>query len=162
MSAGSSAGNQRIIHITLDEETVLWRSPEVEQERRVAIFDLVERNSFAPVGLDSGPYCLHLVICEDRLVMHIRDAEERPLDEIALPMSPFRRVIKDYFTVCASYYEAIKRASPSRIETIDMGRRSLHDEGSELLKDLLADKVEIDFGTARRLFTLLSVLRARG
>ena len=161
MSERRSRARQRIINITVDEGSVLRRTPEAEHERRVAIFDLVETNHFAPVGLDAGPYCLRLVIQENRLVIHIHDANARPLDKVVLPISPFRRLIKDYFTVCNSYYEAIKRATPSQIEAIDVGRRSLHNEGSELLRNILADKIEIDFDTARRLFTLLSVLSVR-
>ncbi len=162
MSESSSSGRQRIVDVTLDERTVIRRSPEIEHERRVAIFDLLEDNHFAPVGLDQGPYVLHLAVEENRLVLNINDADERPLDKLRLSIKPFRGLIKDYFTVCESYFEAIKRASPSQIEAIDMGRRSLHDEGSEMLRDRLADKVEIDFDTARRLFTLLCVLHIRG
>ena len=162
MNAKPPQGGQRIISITFDEESVPPRTPEVEHERRVAVFDLVDDNHFAPVGLDAGPYCLHLAVEENRLVFDLKDANERPLDRFVLPMSAFRRLIKDYFTVCNSYYEAIKRATPSQIEAIDMGRRSLHDEGSILLRELLADKVDIEFETGRRLFALLCALRTRG
>ncbi|MEE8202337.1 MAG: UPF0262 family protein [Alphaproteobacteria bacterium] len=152
----------RLVDVTLDERTVVRRSAEIEHERRVAIFDLLEENYFAPKGCDPGPYALHLAVEESRLVFHVNDADGRMLDRIQLPIRPFGRLIKDYFTVCESYYEAIKTASPSKIEAIDMGRRGLHDEGSELLRERLADKVEIDFDTARRLFTLLCVLHIRG
>ncbi len=162
MNAKPSPGGQRIISITFDEESGPPRTPEVEHERRVAVFDLVDDNHFAPVGLDAGPYCLHLAVEENRLVFDLRDANERPLDRFVLPVSAFRRLIKDYFTVCDSYFEAIKMKKPSQIEAIDMGRRSLHDEGSILLCELLADKVDIEFETARRLFTLLCALRIRG
>lgn len=162
MSQNSPTGCQRIVDVTLDERTVVRRSPEIEHERRVAIFDLLEDNHFAPVGLDRGPYTLHLAVEENRLVLNIGDAEARPLDTLRLPIKPFRGLIKDYFTVCESYFEAIKRASPSQIEAIDMGRRGLHDEGSGMLRDRLADKIDIDFDTARRLFTLLCVLHIRG
>ncbi len=153
---------QRIADITLDERTVVRRSAEVEHERQVAIFDLLEDNHFAPAGLDSGPYNLHLSVEENRLVMDINDARGKPLQKVVLPITPYRRLIKDYFTVCESYFEAIKRASPSRIEAIDMGRRSLHNEGSELMREHLADRVAVDTNTARRLFTLLCVLHFRG
>ena len=161
MSGGRSRGRQRIIGVTLDERGLRSGTREIEHERRVAIYDLVEENHFAPVGLGAGPFRLHIAVEDVRLVIHIRDSNERPLDKVALSTRPFRGLIKDYFTVCESYYEAIKWAAPSRIEAIDVGRRSLHDEGSELLRELLADKVEIDFDTARRLFTLLSVLHMR-
>jgi len=160
--AGDPAGTRRIVRVTLDERTVVRRSPEVEHERAVAIFDLLEENVFAPVGHACGPYSLHLGIEENRLVIDIRTEAEEPLGRVALALSAFRRVVKDYFTVCESYYAAIKRASPAQIEAIDMGRRSLHNEGAELLRDRLADKVEIDLDTARRLFTLVCVLHIRG
>jgi uncharacterized protein (UPF0262 family) len=156
-----AAGRGRIINITLDEKTVVRRSPDVEHERAVAIYDLLEENTFEPVGDFQGPFSVHLRVEENRLVLEIRDEQDAPLNSVNVPLSPFRRLIKDYFTVCESYFEAIKTASPSRIEAIDMGRRGLHNEGSELLKDRLADKVEIDFDTARRLFTLICVLHIR-
>jgi len=154
--------HQRIARITLDEHSIVRRSPEVEHERRVAIFDLLEDNRFAPVGLSGGPFNVHLAIEDNRLIFHIADADDRPLERVALPVSPFRGVIKDYFTVCESYFQAIKQASPSQIEAVDMGRRSLHDEGSEMLRERLADKIAVDRDTARRLFTLLCVLHIRG
>lgn len=152
----------RIVKITLDERSVVRRSPDVEHERAVAIFDLLEENDFAPAEISGGPYHVHLAIEEDRLVFDIRSARGKTLGKIALALAPFRRIVKDYFTVCESYYAAIRTASPSRIEAIDMGRRALHDEGSNLLKDRLAGKVELDHNTARRLFTLLCVLHIRG
>ncbi len=161
MSGDPSRGRQRVIGVTLDERGLRSATPEIEHERRVAIYDFVEENHFAPAGLDSGPYRLHIAVEETRLVIHIRDSNERPLDKVVLPVRPFRGLIKDYFTVCESYYEAIKWAAPSRIEAIDVGRRSLHDEGAELLRELLADEVDVDLDTARRLFTLLCVLHIR-
>ena len=155
------ATTQRIANVTLDERTVVRRSTDIEHERRVAIFDLLEDNSFAPDGLDSGPYHLHLAIEDNRLAMHINDIDDQPLERVMVPVSPYRRLIKDYFTVCESYFEAIKRSAPSQIEAIDMGRRALHNEGSDLLRGQLADKVAIDDDTARRLFTLLCVLHIR-
>ena len=157
-----SEDTQRIVKLTLDERTVVKRSPDVEHERKVAIFDLLEENSFNPADCDSGPYNLHLGIVENRLQMEVRDVADMPLATIALPLQPFRRVVKDYFEICETYYAAIKTASPSRIEAIDMGRRGIHNEGSELLRERLAGKVEVDFDTARRLFTLICVLHIRG
>ncbi|MEX1204866.1 MAG: UPF0262 family protein [Dongiaceae bacterium] len=153
---------QRIVNVTLDERSVVRRSPEVEHERAVAIFDLIEENLFAPQGDHDGPYSLHLAIEENRLVFDIRGEADQPLNKVILALSPFRRIVKDYFTVCESYYAAIKRASPSQIEAIDMGRRSLHDEGSDILRLRLAGKIELDANTARRLFTLICVLHIRG
>ncbi len=154
--------HQRISKVSLDERTVVRRSAEVEHERAVAIFDLIEENRFSPAGCDSGPFSLHLSIEESRLVLDIRTEDENPIGRILLALGPFRRVVKDYFTVCESYYAAIKTASPSQIEAIDMGRRGLHDEGAELLRERLAGKIEIDGNTARRLFTLICVLHIRG
>jgi len=144
------ATTQRIANVTLDEHTVVRRSADIEHERRVAIFDLLEDNSFAPEGLDAGPYHLHLAIEDNRLAMHINDTNDQSLERVMVPVSPYRRLIKDYFTVCESYFEAI-----------DMGRRALHNEGSDMLREQLADKVRIDDDTARRLFTLLCVLHIR-
>ncbi|MGE0734520.1 MAG: UPF0262 family protein [Alphaproteobacteria bacterium] len=152
----------RIAKIELDERTVVRRSPDVEHERAVAIYDLLEANHFAPVTDKPGPYHVRLGIEDNRLIFDIRDSADAELLRVPLPTTPFRRVVKDYFTVCESYFQAIKTASPSRIEAIDMGRRSLHNEGSEILKVQLAGKVDLDFETARRLFTLLCVLHIRG
>jgi uncharacterized protein (UPF0262 family) len=153
---------QRLANISLDEKTVVRRSADVEHERAVAIYDLLEENYFAPVGDYQGPYNLHLSIKENRLLFDIRDQEENPLGKVTLPISPFRRIVKDYFTVCESYFEAIKSASPAKIESLDMGRRGLHNEGSELLRERLDGKIAIDENTARRLFTLICVLHIRG
>ncbi len=153
---------RRIIEITLDDSSLVRRSPEVEHERAVAIYDLIEDNTFAPLGDDRGPYCLHLSLAENRLRIDVRDEANLPIAMVRLPLLPFRRTIKDYFTICETYYEAIKTASPSKIEAIDVGRRGLHDEGAELLRARLSGKIEVDFGTARRLFTLICVLHVRG
>ncbi len=152
----------KLVKGALDEKSVVRRSPEVEHERAVAISDLIEDNSFAPVGEPPGPFALRLRIEESRLVFDIRDDSDEPLGAVLLSLTPFRRIVKDYFEVCESYFEAIKTASPSRIEAIDMGRRGLHNEGSELLRERLAGKVELDLATARRLFTLICVLHIRG
>ena len=138
------------------------RSPGVAHERRVAIFGLLESNHFALTDGERGPYHLHLSIQDNRLVLQINDTKDQPITRHLVPVTPYRRLIKDYFTVCESYFEAIKRSSPSKIEAIDMGRRALHDEGAEKLCDQLAGKIEIDKETARRLFTLICVLHIRG
>lgn len=152
----------RIANIFLDERTVRYRHPDVEHERAVAIYDLLEDNHFAPASDVPGPYHLHLRIEETRLIFDIRTEAEAPVASVPLALQPFRRIVKDYFTVCESYFAAIKTATPSRIEAIDMGRRGLHNEGSELLRSSLEGRIEIDFDTGRRLFTLLCVLHIRG
>ena len=150
-----------IIKIRLDENSIVRRNADIEHERKVAIFDLLEDNSFVLKSVP-GPYDLVLRLEETRLIIDVRDAEENPLEEIRLQVTPFRRIIKDYFMVCESYFAAIKTASPSQIEAIDMGRRGLHNEGSELLRERLTQQVEMDLATARRLFTLICVLHIRG
>jgi uncharacterized protein (UPF0262 family) len=161
MSAEAQSDN-RIAKITLDERSVVRRSPEIEHERAVAIYDLIEDNSFRVIGDDDGPYHLHLSIEESRLIFDTRDTEENPKRRVALALTPFRRIVKDYFQVCESYFSAIKTSSPSQIEAIDMGRRALHNEGSELLQQRLDGKIELDLDTARRLFTLICVLHIKG
>lgn len=158
-----TARSQRLANITLDEQTMVRRKPEVEHERAVAIYDLLEENYFCPVGDYTGPYSLHISVEDNsRLCLDVRGADEAPLTRLQLPLRPFQAIIKEYFMICESYYSAIKKASPSQIEAIDMGRRGLHNDGSELLRERLAGKVEIDFDTARRLFTLICVLHIRG
>src|SRR6202047_3610911 len=147
---GDANGPWRIGGLTLDEHTVVRRSPDIEHERAVAIFDLLEENHFAPVSGCSGPYHLHLAIEENRLSIEIRSMANGANETITLPLAPFRGIVKDYFMVCDSYYEAIRRSSLAQIEAIDVGRRSLHNEGSALLIERLAHKVEIDLGPARR------------
>jgi uncharacterized protein (UPF0262 family) len=160
--SASVSGDLRITNITLDEHTVVRRSPDIEHERAVAIFDLLEENRFAPASGLNGPFDLHLAIEENRLNIEVRSATNGASETIVLPLAPFRGIVKDYFVVCESYYEAIRRSSLVQIEAIDAGRRSLHDEGSTLLLERLADKVVIDHDTARRLFTLICVLHLRG
>ncbi len=157
-----SDSRRRIVKIDLDERTVVRRNPDVEHERAVAIFDLLEENEFELVGEFAGPYSLNLSIVENRLTLDVRAEEGEAQARITLPLSPFRTVVKDYFTVCESYYTAIKRASLTQIEALDMGRRALHNEGSELLRERLDGKVGLDLNTARRLFTLICVLHIRG
>ncbi|HMK68839.1 MAG TPA: UPF0262 family protein [Stellaceae bacterium] len=156
------AGDQRIVKIDLDEKSVVRRNADIEHERAVAIFDLLEENSFVPVAPRTGPFHLRIGLEENRLVLDLRTTDESPLDRLTLPLQPFRGIIRDYFLICESYYKAIRTATPSRIEAIDMGRRGLHNEGSELLRERLAEKVEMDLDTARRLFTLICVLHIRG
>ncbi|MFZ3233794.1 MAG: UPF0262 family protein [Stellaceae bacterium] len=160
---GDDAGDdQRIAAITLDEHTVVRRNADIEHERATAIADLLEENSFAPVSGRRGPFDLHLAIEENRLTLDIRSAADGSSEAVVLPLAPFRRIVKDYFIVCESYYEAVRGARLGQVEAIDMGRRGLHDEGSALLTERLADKVAIDHATARRLFTLICVLHLRG
>ena len=152
-----------IVQVFLDEVSIIRRSPEAEQERAVAIYDILESNYFAPTGDLAGPFHLYLRI-EDhsRLVLDIRSEQDESLREIGLPLLPLRRLVRDYFQICESYYDAIKKLTPSQIETIDMARRGLHNEGSEILAERLKDSVEVDYETARRLFTLVCVLHNRG
>lgn len=166
MSDDHNAANEnskfRITEVFLDEKDFVARSPDIEHERNVAIFDLIEENHFTPAGSDGGPYHLRLAIKDNRLVFDVRLEDDSEHGQLLLSLSPFRRIVKDYFMVCESYFDAIKNASPSRIEAIDMGRRGLHNEGSEILRERLRDKIEIDFNTARRLFTLICVLHIKG
>ena len=152
---------QRIVNIFLDEKSLVRRAAHVEHERKVAVYDLLEDNHFAPVGDDRGPYTLHLGIEDNRLLFDIHTEGGDRLDRFTLPLNSFRRIVKDYFMVCESYFKAIKTAPPSRIEALDMGRRGLHNEGSDILRDRLEGKVDIDKRTARRLFTLICVLHIR-
>ena len=146
---------RRIVDVVLDEDSVARRSPEVEHERAVALFDLLEENDFLLVGSAGGPYKLHIGVFEQRLVFGVHDADDAKLRDIVLSLTPFRKVVKDYFLICESYYAAIKKLGTSQIEALDMGRRGLHNEGSELLRERLAGKIEVDLDTARRLFTLI-------
>lgn len=154
--------NQRLVNVILDERTLQRQRPEVEHERAVAIYDLVEENHFAPVGDYRGPYILHVRLDGQRLICAIHTEGDEPLGEIVLPLAPLRGIIRDYSTICENYYDSIRSAPPHRIEAIDMGRRGLHDEGSRILKERLTGMVDIDFVTARRLFTLIYVLHGRG
>lgn len=155
-------GSSRIIALELDQRTIRRWSPEVDHERKVAIYDLLEENRFEPVGCGAGPYRVVLSIEDNRLIFDIRDEGDRPLGRVPLPVKGFRRIVKEYFLICESYYDAIRTAAPSKIEAIDMGRRGVHNEGSVMLRDALAGKIDIDHQTARRMFTLLCVLHIRG
>jgi uncharacterized protein (UPF0262 family) len=152
----------RLISIVLDEASIGRAPPDVEHERAVAVYDLIEENAFQPVGQPDGPYRLSLSLVERRLVFDIRSEADEPLVTHILSLTPYRKIVKDYFLICESYYEAIKTGSPNRIEAIDMGRRGIHNEGSRLLMDRLDGKIVVDFDTARRLFTLVCVLHWRG
>ena len=151
---------RRIVDIVLDEQSVARRSPQVEHERAVALFDLLEANDFSLVGA-VGPYRLKISIFEQRLLFDVRDRDDAKLRDIVLSLTPFRKVVKDYFLICESYYDAIKKLGPSQIEALDMGRRGLHNEGSDLLRERLTGKIEVDHDTARRLFTLICALHIK-
>lgn len=153
---------RRLVAVTLDEASIGRSSPDVEHERAVAIYDLIEENVFGPAGIDGGPFTLHISLAEGKLVFDIKHEDGRQVVTHMLSMTPFRRIVKDYFMICDSYYEAIRHATPAQIETIDMARRGLHNEGSETLKERLKDKIDFDFDTSRRLFTLISVLHWKG
>ena len=162
MSRAGAPKSQRLVKVTLDENSIGRSGTQVEHERAVAIYDLLEENSFAPLGAAKGPFALHLSLNGNRLMLDIRHADDEPVMVHLLSLSPLRRIVKDYFMVCDNYYAAIRNAPPERIEALDMGRRSLHDAGSELLMERLKRKVAIDFDTARRLFTLVCVLHWKG
>jgi uncharacterized protein (UPF0262 family) len=153
--------NARLIDVVLDE-SIGRSTPDIEHERAVAIFDLIEENSFRPVGHDGGPYKLKLSLAESRLVFAISDEKNQAVVTHILSLTPFRKIVKDYFLICESYYEAIRISTPSQIEAIDMGRRGIHNDGSQTLMDRLSGKIDMDFDTARRLFTLVCVLHWRG
>ena len=156
------AARQRLVDVILDEETIGRSNPDIEHERRVAIYDLLEQNFFAPIDHAGGPYVLHLSITGNRLVFDIRTKDGKPVAAHLLSLTPLRRIVKDYFTVCDSYYQAIRTATPDKIEALDMGRRGIHNEGSRILMERLKDKVKLDIDTARRLFTLICVLHWKG
>ena len=151
----------RLVDVELDE-SIGRSTPDVEHERAVAIFDLIEDNSFQPIGDNGGPYKLRLSLVDSKLVFAITRESGEPVVSHILSLTPFRRVVKDYFLICESYYDALRASTPSQIEAIDMGRRGLHNEGSQTLMDRLSGKIDMDFDTARRLFTLVCVLHWRG
>ena len=154
--------HNRIVAVTLDEESIGRSGPDIEHERAIAIYDLIEQNLFAPEGAADGPFTLHIAITGNRLMFDIRREDGAPVVAHLLSLTPFRRIVKDYFMICDSYYQAIRTATPDKIEAIDMGRRGIHDEGSRTLQERLKGKVRIDFETARRLFTLICVLHWKG
>ncbi len=152
--------DRRLISVEIDEETLAAAGPDAEHERRVAIFDLIEENSFGVVGHQGGPYRLALSLKERKLVFDVSDEAGAPVHAFILSLRPFRGVIRDYFMICESYYTAIRSETPQQIEAIDMARRGLHNEGSELVAERLEGKISVDFDTARRLFTLICALHA--
>lgn len=156
-----AGGAHQIVKIELDERSLAPATADIEHERKVAIYDLIEENVFRPIGAGEGPFELYLSNVERRLVFDVRREGGEPLGQVHLSMTPFRKIIKDYFLLCESYYDAIRNAAPAQIETIDMARRAMHDEGSEILTERLADKIEIDKNTARRLFTLICSFHMR-
>ena len=162
----AAPSQQRIISIELDEGSIVWRNADVEQERRVAIFDLIEDNKFVPqrghADGYAGPYRLTLRVEEGRLIFEIAREDGSPLEAIILGLGRFRRPIRDYFAICDSYYQAIKTSTAQQIETVDMARRGLHNEAAEMLMDRLDGKIAVDVDTARRLFTLICVLHIKG
>ncbi len=157
-----SGSRDRLVAVELDEDSIGRGPPDIEHERAVAIYDLLEENRFALDGAERGPYRLKLSIQEKRLVFDIRDETGEPVVTHILSLTPFRRIVKDYFMICESYYQMIRTASPSRIEAVDMGRRGIHNEGSRILTERLEGKIEVDHDTARRLFTLICVLHWKG
>ena len=161
---GSGESRRSIVKVQLDEKSFLRRRPEVEHEREVALYDLLEENLFVlkGEGMAPGPFHLKLALADDRLVFMVNDTDDRLCREITLGVKPFRMIIKDYFVVCESYYDAIKALSSQQIESIDMGRRALHNEGAVMLRERLAEHVELDAATSRRFFTLLCILHMRG
>lgn len=165
MSGDGTRADKRITDLKLDEKSIIRRNADIEHERRVAIFDLLEDNYFAPaavyMGEYPGPFRITLRIEDNRLAMDIKTTDDVMLETVVVPLTPFRRIIKEYFLICDSYFKAIKSASPRQIEAIDMGRRGLHNDGSELLRERLAERVVVDHDTARRLFTLICVLHIR-
>lgn len=153
-------GEPRIIEVELDERTIIRRSDDIERERKVAIFDLLEENFFRPGGHE-GPFRVRLRIEDDRLAVDLRDEAGKPLDTIRLGLARFKRPVRDYFAICESYFRAVRSDSPKGLEAIDMARRGLHNEAAELLRESLEGKIEMDFDTARRLFTLICVLHIK-
>lgn len=158
---GDTTATMRIARIELDERSLARATADIEHERKVAIYDLLEENYFEPVGGGTGPFELYLSNVENRLVLDVRKQGGGALGQVHLSMSPFRKIIKDYFMLCESYYDAIRTAAPAQIETIDMARRSLHNEGSEILRERLNEKINLDLNTARRLFTLICSFHMR-
>ena len=154
-------GDFRLFDVVLDD-SIGRSTPDVEHERAVAIFDLIEENRFEPVGHAGGPYRLQLSLVDSKLVFSISTESGEAVATHILSLTPLRRIIKDYFMICESYYEAIRSSTPSQIEAIDMGRRGIHNDGSEILQDRLKGKILLDFDTSRRLFTLVCVLYWRG
>jgi uncharacterized protein (UPF0262 family) len=151
----------RIVRLELDEASLARATADIEHERKVAVYDLLEENWFEPAGAGEGPFELHLSIVERRLVFDVRRADGERVGQVHLSLSPLRKIIKDYFMLCESYYDAIRNAAPAQIETVDMARRAMHNEGSDILIERLKHKIALDQNTARRLFTLICSFHMR-
>jgi uncharacterized protein (UPF0262 family) len=161
-SATDEKSRDRLTEITLDPRSLGRASANIEHEREVAIFDILDGNAFAVEGLEQGPYKLHLGLAEDRLLLIVSDEQSVELAQHQIQLTPLKRIMKDYFMVCESYYEAVRSAPPARIQAIDVNRRSLHDEGSVVLREKLSGRIAVDEDTARRLFTLVCSLHWKG
>ncbi|MFN3959623.1 MAG: UPF0262 family protein [Parvularculaceae bacterium] len=166
MADDADKQTRRIVRIDLDERSLARATADIEHERKVAIYDLIEENFFEPIGAGEGPFELYLSLVENRLVFDVRRHDPQqpggtPIGQVHLSMSPFRKIIKDYFMLCESYYDAIRTAAPAQIETVDMARRAMHNEGSEILRERLTEKINLDLNTARRLFTLICSFHMR-
>ncbi len=155
-------GGSKLVDVVLDEASIARSTADVEHDRAVAIYDLIEENSFQPVGYPPDNYVLHLSVVEKKLVFQIRKENGDNVVAHVLSLTPLRKIVKDYDMICESYYEAIRHATPSQIEAIDMGRRGVHNEGSAILMERLEGKVQVDMVTARRLFTLVYALHWKG
>jgi uncharacterized protein (UPF0262 family) len=162
MSTHASPARDRLVSVVLDQQSIGRGNPDQEHERAIAIYDLVEVNSFQLPSIDRGPYALNVALHETKLMLDIRSQDDEQVITHILSLTPFRRILKDYFLICESYYAAIRTATPAQIEAIDMGRRGLHNEGAQLLGERLAGKINCDFDTTRRLFTLVTALHWRG
>lgn len=162
MTSEANKSRDRLVEITLDQRSLGPANANIEHEREVAIFDIIDGNAFAVDGMDVGPYRLNLAIADDRLQLTVRDEDSEPVASHQVPLTPLKRVMKDYFLVCDDYYDAVRTAPPARIQAIDLNRRTLHDEGSKILAEKLSGKVTVDADTARRLFTLLCALHWKG
>lgn len=162
MTSEPEKSRDRLIEITLDPRSLGRANANIEHEREVAIFDLLDGNSFVLEGIDAGPYRLNVAIVDDRLQLAVTGESSEPVAFNQLPLTPLKRVMKDYFLVCDAYYDAVRTAPPARIQAIDVNRRTLHDEGSQILAEKLAGKINVDADTARRLFTLLCALHWKG
>lgn len=166
MAGEKNQENCKIVRIELDERSLARATADIEHERKVAVYDLIEENFFEPAGGGDGPFELYLSIIENRLVFDVRRHRPEqpggePIGQVHLSMAPFRKIIKDYFMLCESYYDAIRTAAPAQIETVDMARRAMHNEGSEILRERLTEKIRLDLNTARRLFTLICSFHMR-
>ncbi len=162
MTSEANKGRDRLVEITLDQRSLGPANANIEHEREVAIFDILDGNAFAVDGMDVGPYRLNLAIADDRLQLTVRDEDSEPVASHQVPLTQLKRVMKDYFLVCDDYYAAVRTAPPAHIQAVDLNRRTLHDEGSKILAERLAGRVTVDIDTARRLFTLLCALHWKG